>query len=230
MRFSEYQYPDTQTLTDNIRSKISNYYSLDGQINILAREPNSVASTFPSEIITCQLPDESELQFICKYSIDRSYNTYGHQNGLSYEAKVYRHVLQRMQISSPKFYGVHHNPMNEETWLILEYFDNSMPVKYLVDLSVLQAAARWLGQFHRFNESLLSESSLQFLNRYDDGYYKGWAERTSLFAGHLHQHFPWLANLCKDSVSITQLILFSVKGRFTLWIGSQRLSPAAKLI
>jgi hypothetical protein len=197
MRFSQYQFPDIQTLSDNISSTISEYYSLGVQVKILAREPNSLASTFPSEIVTCQLPDESELRIICKYSIERSYNTYGHQNGLSYEAKVYRYVLQPLQISSPKFYGVHQNSISGETWLILEYFDNSIPVKYSLDLNVLQAAARWLGQFHQFSEFLHLKASLPFLNRYDAEYYIGWAERTSLFANHWHQRFPWLANLCK---------------------------------
>jgi hypothetical protein len=145
MHSSHQQYPDLQTLTENISSTLSNDCSPNEQVSILAREPNSLASTFPSEIVTCQLADGSELRVICKYSVERSYNTYGHQNGLSYEAKVYRHVLQPLQISSPKYYGAHQNSISGETWLILEYFDKSMPVMYSRDLNVMQAAAHWLG-------------------------------------------------------------------------------------
>ena len=117
-----HQYPDLQTITENISITLSDYFSLNGQVNILAREENSLVSTFPSEIVTCQLADGSELRIICKYSAERSFNTYGHQNGLSYEAKVYRHVLQPLPISSPKFYGAHQDSFNEENWLILEQF------------------------------------------------------------------------------------------------------------
>lgn len=207
MRSLNQKYPDLQALKENINSILSTYYSLDVQITILAREPNSVASTFPSEILTCQLADGSELRILCKYSVERSYNTHGHQNGLSYEAKVYRQVLQPLHISAPKFFGTHQNSINGETWLVLEYFDNSIPVRYTRDLKVMQAAARWLGRFHRFSESLLSRTSLPFLNRYDAEYYLGWAERTSLFADHLHQRFPWLASFCKrhDQMLVTLL-------------------------
>jgi thiamine kinase-like enzyme len=207
MHSMQHQYPDLQTLADNISITLSDYFSLNGQVNILAREENSLVSTFPSEIVTCQLADGSKYKILCKYAVERSNNSYGHQNGLSYEAKVYRHVLQPLKVSSPKFYDSHHNSINEETWLILEYFDNSLLVKDSRDRCVMQAAANWLGRFHRLNESLLSRASLPFLNRYDAEYFLGWADRTSLFADHLHQRFPWLASLCKrfDQTVVTLL-------------------------
>jgi thiamine kinase-like enzyme len=35
------------------------------------------------------------------------------------------------------------------------------------------------------------------MNRYDDGYYAAWCQRTSDYAGLWHDEFPWLAQLCE---------------------------------
>ncbi len=71
----------------------------------------------------------------------------------------------------------------------------------------MRAAARWLGQFHRLNESRLVPASLSFLHKYDAKYYLGWAERTSQFAGPLHQRFPWLATLCRRFEEVVDTLL-----------------------
>jgi thiamine kinase-like enzyme len=68
-------------------------------------------------------------------------------------------------------------------------------------------AARWLGHFHAANAARLATTPIPFLNRYDAAYYRGWARRTSLFAGHLHQRFPWLAELCERSEEFVALLL-----------------------
>lgn len=194
--FSDHEFPDLEILSNNINSALRENKSFHEQITILNREPNSLASTFPSEIITCQLSGGRQLKILCKYAVGRINNTHGHQNGLSYEADVYRYLLQSLPISSPALLGVYLNQVHDELWLILEYFDNSSLVKDYPELDAMQAAANWLARFHRFGESLLSRNAPTFLNSYNVEYYLGWAERTSHFAGDLHQQFPWLARIC----------------------------------
>jgi hypothetical protein len=92
-------------------------------------------------------------------------------------------------------------------WLILEYFRKCLRVEDSPDPAVLAAAARWLGRFHRTNEALCSAASFPFLNRHNAEYYLGWADRTSLFAGELHQRFPWLPTLCRRSEEILAALL-----------------------
>jgi thiamine kinase-like enzyme len=189
--------PALGKLTKNINSVISENQFTAGPVIILSRESNDYATTFPSEIVTCQLADGSELQLLCKYSAGFNHNSYGHRGGVSYEADIYRHVLQKVQVTTPLFYGAHQDAVTGEIWLILEYFDEDLRVKASDNLTAMQAAARWLGKFHKENETLLSEASFPFLNRYDADYFRGWANRASQFAGDLRQSFPWLDTICQ---------------------------------
>ena len=193
---SNAELPDLQTLTKNISSILSENPFTDDQVIILSREFNDYATTFPSEIVTCQLADESKLTLLVKYTAGFSHNSHGHRGGVSYEAKIYDQVLHNVQVSTPTFYGAHKDAISGETWLVLEYFDENLRVRASNNLISMQAAARWLGQFHRENESLLSKTSFLFLNKYDAEYFRGWADRTAMFASHLHQQLPWLDRIC----------------------------------
>lgn len=207
MNTSSIGLPNLQTLTHGFNAIFDDHNSPGDRVTILARERNPRTCTYPSEIVTCRLADGSELRLLCKYAAGRNHNAYGHRGGISYEAEVYRRVLQRLPVSSPTFYGVHKDAITGDRWFILEYLDKSLRVNDLRDRTLMQAAARWLGRFHRANESLLSAASLPFLNRHEAEYYLGWAERTSLFAGHLHQRFPWLATLCKRFEEVLAALL-----------------------
>lgn len=207
MHTSLIQLPNMQTLTHSFKAIFNDHKSPEDQVTILARERNPRTSTYPSEVVTCQLADGSELRLLCKYAAGHNHNAYGHRGGVTYEAEVYCHMLQPLPVSTPTFYGAHKDATTDEAWLILEYFDKCFRVRDSRDLSVMQAAARWLGRFHRANASHLSTASLPFLNRHDAEYYLGWAERTSLFAGDLHQRFPWLATLCKRFEKIVVTLL-----------------------
>jgi aminoglycoside phosphotransferase (APT) family kinase protein len=124
-----------------------------------------------------------------------------------YEAEVYRQLLQPLPVTKPTFYGAHRDAITGETWLILGYFDGCIRVEDSPDPAVLKAAARWLGRFHKANQALRSAALLPFLSRHSAEYYLGWADRTSLFADHLHQRFQWLATLCQrfEEVVVTLL-------------------------
>ncbi len=215
------QLPDLQTLTHSLNAIFNDHNSLEdqsqipgaraegqrGQVTILDREPNPRTSTFPSEVVTCRLADGSQLRLLCKYAAGHNHNTYGHRGGIAYEAEVYRQVLGPLPVSTPAFYGVHKDATTGEPWFILEYLDQSLRIKDSHDRTLMHAAARWLGGFHRANASLLSPDSMPFLKRHDADYYLGWAERTARFADHLHQRFPWLAALCQRFEEIVDILL-----------------------
>jgi hypothetical protein len=207
MLSSRANFPDLETLTKNVNYVFDiNQFSYD-QVTIQSREPNDYATTFPSEIITCQFPDGSNLRLICKYAAGFNHNSHGHRGGVSYEAKIYRHILQKLQASTPTFYGAGKEKITGESWIILEYFDEELRVKASNSFSAMQAAARWLGNFHRENESLLSKTSLPFLNQHDVDYYLGWSDRTSQFADHLHKRYPWLEKVCERFNEVVYILL-----------------------
>jgi hypothetical protein len=197
--------PNLQSLTVGLTSV------LRSQVTILDRQPNIYASTFPSEIVTCRVDGGSILLLLCKYAAGgHRDNVYGHRGGVAYEAAVYRHLLQPSQASTPTFYGMYSDIATGESWLVLEYVDKSLRLPQGTGVPApIGLAARWIGQFHRVSEERLSSVLRSFLIRYDAEYYLGWVRRTSLFAGHLHQRFPWLRTLCERSEELISSLLRS---------------------
>jgi thiamine kinase-like enzyme len=202
------QFPDLQTLSTGLNSVMTGNGFDGGQVSILEREP-VMWNTYPSEIVTCHLADGTELKLFCKYMACLRYNSYGHRGELPHEAKVYRHLLQPLQFSVPKFYGAFENVTTGETWLILEYLDQSLRLNKASQPEAILRAAHWIGRFHAANETLLPSPGIPVLNTYDTEYYLGWVRRTSLFAGPLHQRFPWLEALCERFEEFIAILLSS---------------------
>jgi hypothetical protein len=107
----------------------------------------------------------------------------------------------------PTFYGAFADDTAGETWLILEYLDKSRRLKNTRQAAVLSQGAAWIGKFHALSEASLDVVPTASLNRYDAEYYRGWAPRTSLFAGRWHRRFPWLAALCECFEDLVPLLL-----------------------
>jgi hypothetical protein len=201
------QLPNRQTLAVGLTSV------LRSQATILDRQPNTYASTFPSEIVRCQLGNGRELRLLCKYGADHSTSLSGrtgHKGGVPYEAAAYRHVLRKSRATTPKFYGAYKDVETGDTWLILEYLDDSVRLRKMRESSAAMGlAARWIGRFHYTTEEHLSDASMRFLSRYDAEYYLGWARRTSLLVGNLRQRFRWLTSLCGRFEDVVALLLAS---------------------
>ncbi len=192
--FSEF--PDLQTLTLGLASIFAGNGCGDGNVTVLDRNPAEYPSTFPSEIVTCQFGDGTMRRLLCKYAAEHVDEVYNHKSGGAYEAQVYVQVLQPLKVSTPAFFGTYFDPATGRTWLILEYLEKSLWANKACDASSMTLAARWIGNFHAANQARLATDQIPWLRRYDPGYYLGWVRRTLLFAGRLHQNFPWLANLC----------------------------------
>jgi hypothetical protein len=201
--------PGLDALTAGLTSVLAGEGSADRRLTVLHREPNALASTFPSEIVTCRLDHENMLRLLCKYEGGHSHSSHGHRGGVPYEAAVYREVLQSSPVAAPRFYGAHTDSTTGETWLILEYLDQSVRVSKRPHLGSMELAARWIGQFHAAKERRLWTTPLLFLRRYDADYYLGWARRTALFAADLPQCPPWLPPLCQRFEEVVELLLAS---------------------
>jgi Phosphotransferase enzyme family len=199
--------PNLQTLAVGLTSV------LRSQATILDRQPNTYTSTFPSEIVRCRLGNGRELRLLCKYGADHRTSLSGltgHKGGVPYEAAVYRQVLWMSRPTTPTFYGAYRDGETGDTWLILEYLDDSVRLRKMRQPSAaMTLAARWIGQFHNATEECLLDASMRSLTRYDAEYYLAWSRRTSLLADHLRQRFPWLTTLCGRFEEVVALLLAS---------------------
>src|SRR5262249_793826 len=116
-------------------------------------------------------------------------------SNVPYEADVYRHVLEPLRLSTPRFYGTYAEPGSGRLWLILEYFERAFPLNELSDGSNMGLASRWGGQFHAAREPYVN-SSRPFLKTLDAAYYSAFASRVLSRAGKLESEFSWLPDLC----------------------------------
>src|SRR6266853_2114461 len=76
-------------------------------VTVVARKRPRYMSTFPNEIVTCQLADGSQRRLFCKYEAGQGHNAYGHRGGLAYEAGVYREVLDLLKAFRPALVAAH---------------------------------------------------------------------------------------------------------------------------
>jgi len=196
--------PDTQSLSLGLRSILD--VSNAGELPILERERNAYSSGSLSEIVTCRCADGSALRLLVKYAQYPDAACYRHPihepftvgswSNVPYEAEVYRHVLQPLRLSTPKFYGTYQEPGSGRLWLVLEYFGNAIPLDELDD-SDMGAASNWLGRFHAASEHCVAnEASLSFLKIRDAAYYSAFATRALEHAARLGRSFSWLPDLC----------------------------------
>jgi hypothetical protein len=199
--------PDSQTLAARLAAALDGGHSARSEVKILTRKLPRFMSTFPNEIVTCQVPGGRKRRVFVKYQGGKSHDSYGHRGDIPYEAEVYRRLLKALPDFRPRFLGAHSDPQTGDTSLFLEYAYRNVR---LSDISwkcssrqpaMMAEAARWLARFHSDLEPRRRDPSLRFLKRYDAEYYRGWARRTFAFARPLQSRFPWLSKLreCRDA-------------------------------
>jgi aminoglycoside phosphotransferase (APT) family kinase protein len=197
--------PEPELLTSALNSIFVR--KAGSQVKVISREAHVYASTYPLEIVTCQLDDATQLRLVCKYSPGKISNSYGHRGGMPYEAEVYRSVLEPLAASTPAFHGTYTEQNTGVTWLCIEYLDSSWRLSKAPVPDVLIGAARWLAEFHTALEHRLARAPLAFLNRYTEEYYVGWARRACEFAGPSHTRFPWFKDFCERFEQFAALLL-----------------------
>ena len=203
-------FPDTNSLTTGLRTVFHNIRQIDGDLKILDRQPNVYASTFPSEIVTCQTSEANRFQLFCKYAAGYHHDSYGHRGGVEYEASIYRHFLQSLVALAPMFYGFYRNESSGDRWLFLEYLSKSerLSLMEIPPIFPVVHVAHSFGRFHAASQSILCEHSLEPMILYDTDYYRGWARRTRHFSSFLQDRFHWIVPLCQEfERHVTELIM-----------------------
>lgn len=199
--------PDTPRLEAALRNVLSGSGRRTVEVEVLAREANDYASTFPSEIVTCRVGDRPPTTIFCKYGPDESsWDDYhflgGHRRGVHHESAVYREILGPLGVSSPHYFGAYET--EGWTWLILEHIADAHYVKET--RSAMSLAARWIGEFHARSEAFLATRPLGWLRRYDADYYQGWIEAAaSLVSANSGEH-SWIRDLRARATALVDLL------------------------
>jgi hypothetical protein len=202
-------YPHTRTLTNRLRQMLSGGGSRRNGFEIIDRFLQPCRSSFPSEIVTCHL-DDGRLTVLCKYSrpqrcqLPAWHAAYGHRQGLSYEAWVYRHVLEPLDMATPRLCGTYEG-RGGRTWMALEYLGDCMRLNSAPPGP--EAAATWIGRFHALNETRLSEPALRFLTVYAADYYRGWARRTLASARRIRGNYQQIGPLSEAYEQAIEILL-----------------------
>src|SRR5262249_52431986 len=90
-------------------------------VTVLRRKLPRFMYTFPNEVVTCQLPGGRKRRAFIKYDGGRSHKAFGHRGDVSYEAKVYQHLLRSLPGFRPRYLGALGEPGTGSTWLMLEF-------------------------------------------------------------------------------------------------------------
>lgn len=188
--------PDNDCLRAGLESVLQHKGSLDGELVILDRQKNTYSSTFPSEIVTCRVGSGPAVRLFFKYSADRDNEAYGHRGGVGYETKVYGQLLGSLDISIANLCGSYRSPDGINTWLVLDYLDGGIRMTETIDPEAMAKAARWMGQFHAFCSTRISNPALSFLNSYSQEYYRGWVRRTQQLVRQAGVDTGWLQAVC----------------------------------
>lgn len=175
-----------ETLADTLTRMWETGGGCPGEVVVLKRRANAYWSTFPSEVVTCRLPDGTTRKLLCKRARpdDRAHLAHGHRHGVAYEAAVYRDVLRHLPITTARYFGG-----ADDDCLVIEYLDRA--VRVMQGTGSLAGAAAWIGAFHR-----AAGSRHPALIRYDRAYYEGWLARFREFGRARLARTPWLRRVC----------------------------------
>lgn len=165
-------------------------------VRILSREPLLVSGSHPMERVIVEVDGRRE-DLCCKYGkySDPAHFRHGHRHGTAYEASVYEQVLRPLEVSAARAFGL--VDTDGWRWLVTDYLQDSMTVTRTGEISALEDAGRWLGNFHRQTEGWVTSGRASFLHRQTADYYWSCAQRTLQFAQTLERPRPWLANAAR---------------------------------
>jgi hypothetical protein len=215
--------PDDLALTAVLRRVLGSRVPSSGEVRIVGRQPNVYASTFVSEVVTCQISNDRQLRVFCKYSTMPSEyrrQEYGPHRGVRYEAEVYRQVLQHQEGRAPRFLGLEAGAGSGGACLFLECIDDYLRVDRAPVPEAIRAASVWSGRFHAAHRQGDGGGTLPaFLVAYDADYYLGWAQRALRFAASLRGCYPWMDTVCDRFGRCVDLLLAAeqtvIHGEFT---------------
>jgi hypothetical protein len=166
-----------------------------GVAAIVERSELPAAGRADCEIVTCRMGDGSPRRLFCKFGPLAEPAPPARCFGVGYEAQVYDQLLPAWPDDVPRLHGALLDEPTQTVGLALECLDSATLLQDLPQPKAgLTAAARWIGRFHRWSETVAVPT---FLHRYDTEFYRAWMQRAGHFTRHLHERFPWLPDLCE---------------------------------
>ena len=181
--------PNTELLTRHL-SKLFSTSEVEKNVEVISRKPFKGSSTFPAEIISCQLPDGKILTLFGKYLAGLGPNNHGHRGGVEYEIKIYDEVLRDLPLPKANFWGKCFFKENDETLLLMDFLEGSISLKGNPDINHYLNAASWAARMHNFFEGNVPS----FVKVYDPAYYSVWLARMENEPSILAAR-PWLQDL-----------------------------------
>jgi hypothetical protein len=191
----KFRFPTSARLKSELTSVLDEAGICTNNLIIVDRKTGE-HSTFPVEIITCQISDGQLLKFFCKYEAGRSHTSHGHRAGVAYEVDVYRWILQPLAVSTPRLIGAFNDVSNGGCCMVLEHLGDCKKLRR----NLMNKSASWIGKFHNLSEIQSERVSTSFLIPYDHAYYKGWIQRTLKFSENSHSVHSWLPTLCSNAI------------------------------
>lgn len=180
---------------------------LTNRLEICDRSENIYTSTFPSEIVSCCLDGRPANRFFLKHSVDRGHWAYGHRGGVEYESQIYLQLLNRLDISTARAYGVCTSPTDQSRWLVLDCLEDCSRVNLSLDPEAMPKAARWIGRYHALCSECVSDPELSFVTRYDTAYYRGWVKRAERLVEEAGYGSRWFTQVCNRIDEVFEILL-----------------------
>jgi hypothetical protein len=171
-----------------------------GGVALRDREPNSYASTFPSDIVTCEAESRT-LTLLCKYEVPRDRGLRGVPVGVRYESDAYRFAVEPSRLTAPRWFGLHGAEPAGPTWLMLEFLAETFRLDKSPERGGLARAAGWIGSFHRFHD-LRVKAPPECLNREGRATFQACAARAAARWAELRATHPWFQPLARDCEAV----------------------------
>ena len=141
---------------------------LRADVRILRRDANEYSTTFPTEVVTCDLDGTRVVRLFCKHFHFAAGHSHRQNNSSVYEIDVYRHLLRHSRSSLPRFFGSWIDIETGEALLVLEFLENATRLTRSPDhIGSLLKAATWLGEFHSYSIAAAQQPELSFIHRVD---------------------------------------------------------------
>ena len=209
--------PNDASLAAGLGSILSRDNTGTASFTILKREKNPHSSTYPSEIVTCEVGGTEKLKVFCKYSRPPT-SRCDHRHGITYESYVYERVLCEFEGSVPIYNGTFEDQASGTRCLAIEFLEDSLGVSRVPVSEGLVEAAKWLGRFHARFESQAEPMHSAHIRAYDEDYFQSWTTSSSVFSRPWQRRFPELqsifANLGQLFGSLSSSGQTSIHGEF----------------
>jgi len=176
-------------------------------MRIVSRSPNRYSTTFPTEVVTCEIGSGTTQRLFCKYFSARPGESYGKSASPFYEIDVYRKILATAPLPLPRFLGAWIDRDLGAGLLVLEYLEGSRRLAQARDAgTAMKDAARWIGEFHRSAASLAVRPETGFLLRRDGQFHRDCCKRLVENSGGWREEHPWLGPLSDRFEQVLSLV------------------------